>query len=108
MNPTAFINLVEGASNAGCDYPDSMGRDVITRKWAEAVKDSLAQDGTQYSGEVGMLGTRIDQWLDLNLPSQGDAWDYICDHHQKHKPALAVSYVRNGAKTWLIGGWCSS
>jgi hypothetical protein len=59
MNPTAFINLVEGASNAGRDYPDSMGRDVITRKWAEAVKDSLAQDGTQYSGEVGMLGTRI-------------------------------------------------
>ena len=32
----------------------------------------------------------------------------IEEHHEKWQPAIAVSYIKNGEKYWLIGGWCSS
>ena len=97
-----------GANTSFRNYPDSLGHDKIKELWKNDVEMSLHEDGHSYSGEIGMLGTKIASWIDLNK-SQEKAYEYIETYHQKWNPALAVSFVGvKGDKYWLIGGWCSS
>lgn len=96
-----------GASTSFRSYPASYGQTKIQDCWKRDVEQSLYEDGHSYSGEIGMLGTRIASWIDL-ADTDERAHDYITEKHQKWNPALAVSCIRNGEKYWVIGGWCSS
>lgn len=96
-----------GASTSFRKYKADLGLTEIKRLWAEAVEQSLYEDGHSYSGEIGMLGSEVDSWNDLEY-SEPDAYAFIEDRHQKWNPAIAVSYLAKGVKYWLIGGWCSS
>jgi hypothetical protein len=67
-----------------------------------------------------MLGFGIKSWVDKQFKSRREAEDYICDHQEKWKQAIAVSYLQEpppigrnstfpvGSKVWIIGGWCAS
>lgn len=85
-----------------------MGLPKIKESWKNQVEQSLHEDGHSYSGEIGMLGTTVARWHDLNFPTSDGAYEYIETHHEKWEPAIAVSYQEEGEKWWLIGGWCSS
>jgi len=54
------------------------------------------------------LGTQIAKWHDLNFPTAKGAYDYIETNHKKWNHGIAVSCQFDGAKWWIIGGWCSS
>lgn len=97
-----------GASTSFRTYKASLGVSKITELWKEAVEQSLYENGHSYSGEIGMLGTNIQTWKDLNFGDKNGAGEYIYNHHQKWNAAMSVSYILNGEKYWLIGGWCSS
>lgn len=95
-----------GASNSYRNFPDSLERSGIQKKWNEAVDDSLHEDGHSYSGEIGMLGKKI-KWHDKEFASEDEASDFIDDKHEKGDDPMAVSYSKeDGSKWWLIGGWC--
>lgn len=97
-----------GANFNTRSVPDSVGQDEIKRRWADAVGESLYQDGHSYSGEIGMLGSSLPVWEDKQLPSKEEAKEWLVENHEKWEPAIAVSYIDNEEKHWLIGGWCSS
>lgn len=97
-----------GASTSFRKYKADLGLTEIKRLWAEAVEQSLYEDGHSYSGEIGMLGRQVGSWHDNDLDGSANAYTYIEDRHQKWNPAIAVSYLDKGVKYWLIGGWCSS
>ena len=100
-----------GANTSFRTFPDSLGKDEIKRRWADAVDMSLHEDGHSYSGEIGMLGPKIAQWYEPAFEGAdafNQADEFICEKHEKWRPAMAVAYIRNGIKMWLIGGWCSS
>lgn len=96
-----------GANTDFRRYKDSLGREEIKKLWKDAVEQSLREDGHSYSGAIGMLGTEIKDWRDLNKTEVG-AYDYIETYQEKWDPPWAVSYVKDATKYWLIGGWCSS
>jgi uncharacterized protein YdeI (YjbR/CyaY-like superfamily) len=48
------------------------------------------------------------QWSDKQKPNREKAYDFMLDAHEKWDPAMAVLYLKDGKKHWLIGGWCSS
>jgi hypothetical protein len=54
-----------------------------------------------------MLGTKIAKWIDQDK-TRDDAYEYIETYHQKWNPAIAVSFILNNEKYWVIGGVCSS
>lgn len=99
-----------GANTSFLTFEDSLGKEKIKQLWADAVSISLYHDGHSYSGEIGMLGPKIAQWYDAPVGedtiSQADA--FICEKHEKWRAAIARSFVRDGKKMWLVGGWCSS
>ena len=95
-----------GATNSYRNFPDSLGRTEIQKRWNEAVDDSLHEDGRSCSGEIGMLGKRI-KWHDKEMDSENAACDFIDEKHKKGDDPLAVSYMDDGKKMWVIGGWCS-
>ena len=97
-----------GASTSFLRFPDSQTRKVIESNWAECVEQSRFECGNSYSGEIGMLGTQIAKWHDLNFPTAKGAYDYIETNHKKWNHGIAVSCQFDGAKWWIIGGWCSS
>ena len=96
-----------GASNDSRTYLTT-DKAVIKKKWNEAVEDSLHEDGHSYSGCIGMLGTGIEKWKDLQLPTQAEAQEYIDDNHDKWDGAMAVSFKEGDKEGWVVGGWCSS
>jgi len=63
----------------------------ILKYWDDAVCQSQYEDGTSYSGAVGMLGTAI-RWNDERLASEEEAVEYLSDNHSKHDIAWAVSF----------------
>lgn len=88
-------------------YPDTLNKNGILEKWRTAVDVSRHEDGHSYSGAIGML--RGDpEWQDKQFNSREDAEDYLCDKHEKWSGPLAVSFVTDKGKYWVIGGWCSS
>jgi len=99
-----------GANLSYRSYLASRGKEQIEKLWNDAVEHSLYEDGHSYSGEIGMLGSKISQWHDLKLPHSHHALDYLETNHKKWKPAIAVSYYTDNGKdlVWMIGGWCSS
>lgn len=68
-------------------------RNLIKEQWANIVAQSLHEDGSSYSGNIGMLGKDIAVWHDLR-GSREDAENYIEDHQEKWEPAIAVSYLK--------------
>ena len=86
---------------------------VLTRKaveklWDNDVKESLHNSGHHYSGGIGMLGSGVN-WVEKVFPTEREAHDYLADNQQKWSKAMGVKYIgENGAKMYLIGGWCSS
>ena len=97
-----------GASTDFRRFKASEGLPKIKESWKNQVEQSLYEDGHSYSGTIGMLGTTVAKWVDRCWPSVDDAYDFISNTHQKWEPAIAVSYLYEGEKWWLIGGWCSS
>lgn len=83
----------------------------ILKKWNDLVDANLYEHGHSYSGGIGMLGHGfiIDETAGTFDKVQ-DAQAYICEHHEKWKPAMAVrirtTNTRN--KVLVIGGACSS
>lgn len=97
-----------GASTSYRVFDDKLGKAKIEELWKSLVEQSLHDDGHSYSGEIGMLGTRIGQWYDKQFTKRNDVYDFIDENHEKWRPAMAVSCVENGKKLWIIGGWCAS
>jgi hypothetical protein len=82
-------------------------RAAIQKEWNASVEQSLYDSGFAYSGEIGMLAGDI-KWQDKKLETAAQAEEYLEDHHEKWEPAMAVSFLKDGAKHWMVGGWCSS
>lgn len=100
-----------GASTSFRRFKADLGLDKIKQLWTAAVEQSLYEDGHQYSGEIGMLGSKVAQWHEPAFEgpeAENQAYTFIEEHHEKWRPAIAVSFIKNGEKYWLIGGWCSS
>ena len=100
-----------GASTSFRTYKNSLGIPKIKELWKADVEQSLYESGHQYSGEIGMLGTKIAKWHEPAFEgddAENQAYTFIEEHHEKWQPAIAVSYIKNGEKYWLIGGWGSS
>jgi hypothetical protein len=100
-----------GASTSFRRFKADLGLDKIKQLWTAAVEQSLYEDGHQYSGEIGMLGSKVAKWHEPAFEgpdAENQAYTFIEEHHEKWRPALAVSFIKNGEKYWLIGGWCSS
>jgi len=79
----------------------------ILRSWNTTVQDSLNEDGDDYSGGVGMLGSGVSKWFHEPFESRNDAYDFLGKNQQKWGRAIAVSYNEGGTPHWLIGGWCA-
>ena len=103
-----------GANFSTRTFKHSDGKPKIEKRWASCVEASQYEDGHCYSGEIGMLGTRICSWHDLRLKKTSKksaewvASDWLSEKHQKWDGAMAVSFVHQGKRYWLVGGWCSS
>jgi hypothetical protein len=80
-----------GASLQSCTFR-SQNRSEIERKWNSAVEQSRQEDGTSYSGCIGMLGTGIACWHDKKFNSLNEADEFLSDEHDKWERAIAVSY----------------
>jgi hypothetical protein len=78
-------------------------RAAVEREWAAAVERDLRENGNSYSGGIGMLQGQI-EWRRERFEDRDKASDFLCDTHQKWKPAMAVVCGTG----WMIGGWCSS
>ena len=97
-----------GANLNTYQFPATYDKKTIQEKWNHAVDMSLHEDGHSYSGEIGMLGKKID-WNDYKVfKNQDEAEDYIANNQEKFDNAIAVRFVSTGNDYWLIGGWCSS
>lgn len=96
-----------GASFDSREYDFLLGKEKIEKLWEAEVESSLCESGHSYSGGIGMLGSTIAPWQDMNLTRQG-AFDFLSDNHRKWDCAMAVSFFHDEKKKWLIGGWCSS
>ncbi len=94
-----------GATNIEHVFPDATPRADIIKAWNTAVDASLYEDGHSYSGCIGMFGHGIDTWHDKEFFTENEAGDFLLNTQQKWRPAHAVSFLRAGAKFWLIGGW---
>jgi len=81
---------------------EKMSIDKVKKKWNQDVKQSLYENGHQYSGDIGMLGQGF--IMKSKVKSLDDAITYIEDHHEKWNRAICVPYPEGFA----IGGWCSS
>jgi hypothetical protein len=79
-------------ANMDCRTFRMNDRKKIEKEWASKVEDSRHEDGTSYSGCIGMLGTKIAKWHDLKLASENKAHEYISEHQEKWEPAIAVSF----------------
>jgi len=71
-------------------YKES-ARDKVAKAFDYDVSRSRSEDGSSYSGEIGML-LGIAAWKDLRLTTEQDAIDYISKHHDKWDGAMAVSF----------------
>jgi hypothetical protein len=88
------------------DYSQSIER--VKQLFADAVEESLYEDGNNYSGAIGMLG-RVSEFRDKELPDRAAAENFLMDNHEKWSDAMAVSFVdSDGKKCWMVGGWCSA
>ena len=96
-----------GANFCARAYPDGE-KELIIERWGSAVEQSLHEDGHSYSGDIGMLGRSVARWYDKDFADREEAYEFLSEEHEKWDPALAVSFIENGDKCWLIGGWCSS
>lgn len=88
-------------------FTDEMPRADIKKAWESAVDNCLYENGHQYSGGIGMLGANIKSWEDKNFPTRDEAYDWLVEKHEKWQSGIAVSYLKDGKKIWMIGGWCS-
>jgi len=79
-----------GGNDAGRTYR-TYDRAQVQRQWDDDVARSQHEDGTSYSGEIGMLTGPI-QWHDKKLGSLREAWDWVMETHDKFEPPLAVSF----------------
>lgn len=96
----------------GAEFNSHVFKDVpraeIERVWADAVSQNQYESGHSYSGGIGMLGERI-KWIDMPpCENQDTAEEWLADKHQKWDCAMAVPFMKDDQKLWLIGGWCSS
>jgi len=80
-----------GASLDSRTFPVN-DKETIKELWANAVTESRYEDGTYYSGVVGMLGNKID-WRDIKLADESAARSYIEEHSDKWSGAMAVSFI---------------
>lgn len=80
-------------------------KEQVTEKWNAAVELSLYEDGANYSGEIGMLGSGINfRNTEVESAEAGD--NYLEENHEKWDPAMGVKV--EGTDCWVVGGWCSS
>jgi len=79
-----------GGNDAGRTYR-TYDKSEVQRQWDADVRSSQSQDGTSYSGEIGMLTGPI-QWHDKQFGSLREAWDWIMRTHEKFEPPLAASF----------------
>lgn len=88
---------------------DDQPQTEIRSQFKEAVEYSLHERGHSYSGEIGMLGgIAPNGFQDKNFKDENEAHEWLADNHHKWNQALAVSFVRDNKKKWMVGGWCSS
>lgn len=83
-------------------------RDKIRKVWAAGVELSREQDGTSYSGCIGMFGGQRIQFKTgfEALPNWDIADEWLADHHVKYDPPIAIRFLDNDKVTkWMIGGW---
>lgn len=113
-------------------YKD-MSRDDLSHKFAADCEEARYMSGHGgYSGtiaEMNGIARYVDQAFEQgkhtvtvdyddetgkdivetrDMSGREAAYEYMVEHHQKWEDAMAVSFMRNGAKHWLVGGWCSS
>lgn len=99
--------MIMGAEFNYVTFADKLGKDAIIRQWDSLCEQSRYDSGHSYSGAIGMLDGSPD-WRDTMFASRHEAYEYVSDTQEKWEPPLAASFIKDGDKFWLIGGWCSS
>jgi len=89
-------------------YRHATGQEAIIRAFMADVANSAYKSGHCYSGAIGTMGSHIDKWDDKEFGTEKEALEYLSNTHVKWAPATAVSYLHDGKKRWVVGGWCSS
>ena len=82
-------------------------RQEVKEEFANRCDQSRYEDGACYSGEIGMFSS-VAQWYDKEYTSFNQAEEFMSDNHSKWDEAMAVSYLEDDQKYWVIGGWASS
>lgn len=80
---------------------------IVKSSFATACETSRYENGHDgYSGTISEMAG-VETWKDLRLNSRVEAAAYIVENHNKWDDAMAVSFVKDGATHWIVGGWCS-
>jgi hypothetical protein len=80
----------------------------IEKLWADDVQKSAKAHGTDDSGKIGVMPTKIKSWNDEQLESELMAKRWLEDDDHKTNEAYAVSFKSGlGGMRWMVGGWCN-
>ena len=80
------------------------------KKWFDETSRTAAyESGHSYSGDWNMMtGVKVE--TAHVFPNENAASEYVLDHTEKWKHALAVKFesADDGVVKWLVGGWAAS
>lgn len=63
----------------------------IKKDFGRACEQARYEDGNEYPGSIACFHS-IRDWRDMQFSSEREAIEYLCEHHEKWEPAMAVSF----------------